>query len=311
MAKRTKDLIFKKSKLVQELVKHHFQEKAKRVKFKPAGKTNFVYEVSVSSGPYIIRISDSPDKINDYLKEQWAIQQAKAEGVPVANILEVGNDIIGSPYMIQEKLDGKEAVDHPDRLEIIKKLGEYAAKIHTIKTKNFGKVFDWSQNKLSKNTTWNAYLLNEYEIEKRLKILQENKMLSSINYKKLKGSLGKIEKWKLKPVLNHGDLRLKNVIVNDKAQIIALIDWENCVSNIAPYWDVSIALHDLSIDAKQQFLEGYNMEPEKYTRISYALKAINILNYAYKIKRMAERKEKENLNQYRLRLNGHYDLFAL
>ena len=35
--------------------------------------------------------------------------------------------------------------------------------------------------------------------------------------------------------------------------------WEFCSSNVAPYWDLSLALHDLSIDAKQASLGGYGV----------------------------------------------------
>ncbi len=41
--------------------------------------------------------------------------------------------------------------------------------------------------------------------------------------------------------------------------IVAIIECENCVSSITRYWDLSITLHDLSIDAKQKFPEGYGL----------------------------------------------------
>ena len=44
-------------------------------------------------------------------------------GVPVPEILEVGHEIISLPYMLQQKMEGEEAVNHPDRLNILQKLG--------------------------------------------------------------------------------------------------------------------------------------------------------------------------------------------
>jgi thiamine kinase-like enzyme len=129
--------------------------------------------------------------------------------------------------------------------------------------------------------------------------------------KKFQKNLAKISKWNKKPALNHGDMRLKNVIINDDGKIIGIIDWENASSNIAPYWDFSIALHDLSIDAKQEFLEGYGIKTKDFTRMAFALKVFNIINYAPKIKRLAERKESDTLELYRLRLNGYLDLYSL
>lgn len=134
-------------------------------------------------------------------------------------------------------------------------------------------------------------------------------MLEKSNLTKLIAHIAKINKWKLSPVLNHGDIRLKNILVDEKANIIAIIDWEDCCSNIAPYWDLSIALHDLSIDDKQKFLEGYGLQPKEYTKIAYALKTFNILNYTSIIEKMSAEKNEDELAHFRLRLNGYYDLY--
>ena len=42
--------------------------------------------------------------------------------LPVPEILEVGHDIIPLPYMLQQKIEGEEAINHPDRLKILQKL---------------------------------------------------------------------------------------------------------------------------------------------------------------------------------------------
>ena len=92
---------------------------------------------------------------------------------------------------------------------------------------------------------------------------------------------------------------------------MAIIDWENCASNIAPYWDFSIALHDLSIDAKQKFLEGYDMNIEDFSKKAFSLTVFNIINYIPALQRMVDKKDKNNLALYKLRLDGSLDLFSL
>jgi len=62
-------------------------------------------------------------------------------------------------------------------------------------------------------------------------------------------------------------LRLKNVILDEKRRITAIIDWEECMSQIAPYWELSIALHDLTMDEKQSFLDGYGLDLKEFIRI--------------------------------------------
>jgi aminoglycoside phosphotransferase (APT) family kinase protein len=311
MRKHPQSEVRKKINLVKKIVQHHFGSLPKKIEFKPAGFTNFVFEVKCRQGNFIVRIAAIASRFKDFQKEQWAVDKVKKLGVPVAEILEVGNEIVDLPYMLQKKIDGKEATNHPDRLRILFELGHYAQLIHTIHTTNYGNSFDWSKNRLSKNKTWKEYLLEEFNIHQRIEILKENEMLTKTQVKKISSLATKMEKWKEGPVLNHGDLRLKNVIIDNNGKLLALIDWEHCCSNMAPYWDLSIALHDLSVDAKEEFLKGYGIDPSSFNDIAPYLKVFNILNYSDIISRKAKRRDKKGLDFYRLRLQGSLDLFSI
>ena len=304
-------LIKKKTALVKQIMKHHFGSMPKNIHFMPAGLTNYVFEATHNNKAYIVRIARDPAKLSDFIKEQWAVEHVRKKGVPVAEILEVGNEVISLPYMLQRKLKGQEAVDHPDRLNILRNLGEYAKLINSIPTSNYGNVFDWSHNRLSKNEAWKEYLSNELRCGERIATLEKYHMLETKDFRKLNKILTQLEKLDTPPSLNHGDIRLKNAIVNEKGKILAIIDWEHCTSNMAPYWDLSIALHDLSIDGKQQFLEGYGITPKDFMEMSSYIKVFNILNYAGTIERMAQSKDTAGLSFYRLRLKGHFDIYAL
>ncbi len=311
MAQYTPSQIRAKAAMARKVARHHFGKSFQKIEFKPAGKTNFVFDVSTKEGNYIVRIATSRTKINDFIKEQWATHKALNAGVPVPEILEVGNEIISLPYMLQQKVDGKEAVDHPDRLKILHKLGKYAKIIHSIPTEGFGSVFNWSKNKLSRKKTWLGFLTEELKGEESLAFLQENDILSKKKIKKLAGEFERIKKWKIEPSLNHCDLRLKNVLVNEAGEIKAIIDWENCSSNCAPYWDLSIALHDLSIDAKQKFLEGYELNVKEFSKKAFSLTLFNIINYIPALQQLIKKKDKKTLELYKLRLDGSLDLFSL
>jgi len=300
-----------KTALARKVVKHHFGKALGKIEFKPAGKTNFVFDVVTKEGNFIIRIANSRVKLNDFMKEQWATQKALRIGVPVPEILEVGQEIISLPYMLQQKIEGEEAVNHPDRLNILQKLGKYARMIHSIPTTGFGKVFDWSKNKLSKKKTWREFLEKELLVAEGLKFLHDNDILSNKKIKRLNAEFERLKKWKITPSLNHCDLRLKNVIVNEAGEIKAILDWEDCSSNCAPYWDFSIALHDLSIDGKQKFLEGYDLDTEEFGRKAYALTVFNIINYIPALQRIIDKKDKNKLALYKLRLDGAMDLFSI
>ena len=297
--------------MAKKLVKHHFGGSIKKIEFKPAGKTNYVFEVVNADGKFIVRISDSRTKLSDFIKEQWATQKVSEKKVPVPEILEVGNEMLPLPYMLQKKIEGTEAMDHPKRLDILYDLGCYAKQIHSIPTEGFGHSFNWSKNKLSKQTTWPDFINKELQLNERIKFLEQKNILPKKKVAKLTSFFEKIKKWKGKPTLNHCDLRLKNVLVNESGKIKAILDWENCSSNLAPYWDFSIALHDLSIDGKQKFLEGYGLNFEEFNQMSYALTAFNLINYIPALEKIIKEKDRNMLELYKLRLNGSLDLFSL
>ena len=117
-------------------------------------------------------------------------------------------------------------------------------------------------------------------------------------------------RWRKRPVLHHGDLRPKNAIVDaDSGRLLAVLDWENCVSAPAPFWDLSLALHDLGIDEKEAFLAGYGMNPRAAAAAMPYVRLFNILNYAHAVESAARKKRPERLERFRLRLSGGLDLY--
>jgi Ser/Thr protein kinase RdoA (MazF antagonist) len=296
--------------MVHEIIAHHFGTARARTRYLPAGKTNFVFEVRHSAGRFVVRLNSDPTKIQGFMKEQWATSQVKKLGVPTPEIVEVSNEIVELPYMISRSVEGTEASFHPRRLEIVCELGRYAALIHSIRTRGFGSTFDWSKNKLSRNATWHEFLRDELKLTERLKLLKSLRLISDSTGKKLRTILKQARNTPQKAVLNHGDMRLKNVLVDKQGKIAAIVDWEHCVSNIVA-WDFSIALHDLSIDEKQQFLAGYGVSDSFFTRLAPVIKALNIVNYEPAVQHLSKRERALKLKQYRLRLKGYLDLYSI
>lgn len=297
--------------MARHLIEHHFKTKPQRVIHQVGGMTNLVFLIHHDEGEFVVRIGQNPGKINAYIKEQWAVARAREAGVPTPEILEVGNEVIPTPYMISRRVRGHAATLHPEQMTILRELGRYTALINSIHTNGFGSVFDWSNNQLSRNETWNEFLYQELSLEARLGILGKYKMLSASKLKELglilERGTGK------KPVagLNHGDVRLKNVLVDRNGKITALIDWEDCMSCLTPHWDLSLALHDLSIDEKMEFLSGYGLPDEKILEIAPLVKAINVINYAPHVGHLGAANNSTELAKYRLRLSGALDLYSL
>ena len=295
----------------RKIVEHHFGSKPNRVVARGGGLTNSVFEVNHDKGDFIVRMSTSPDKVKEYLKEQWAIAKAREVGVPTAEVFEVGADIVGIPYMVVRKVEGDEATHHPERFAILREMGRLTALIHSIRTSGFGHTFDWSSNQLSRNDTWKEYLHGELKVGARVDLLDQHDLLDKDQLKRLRTIVREMERWKPSPVLNHGDMRLKNVVVDGAGAIAAVIDWECCSSNVAPYWDLSVSLHDLSVDAKQEFLIGYGLKEKNVREIAPFLKAINLINYAPFAERAIAERDRARLEQYRTRLRGALDLYSI
>ena len=82
MPSYTPSQIRSKTAMARKVVKHHFGKSVEKIEFKPAGKTNFVFDVVTKEGNFIVRIANSRAKLNDFMKEQWATQKALKQGCP-------------------------------------------------------------------------------------------------------------------------------------------------------------------------------------------------------------------------------------
>lgn len=293
------------------VIEHHFGSRPTRVSYKSGGLSNFVFETNHAEGDFIVRISPDKGRMNDFIKEHWCEREARKAGVPTAEILETGFSIIPFPYVIARSVEGVEGDNHPERSKILNELGRLAKKINSIRTRGFGETFDWSNNELSRNSSLKEYLEGEYGYEARIELLERSRLVPSATLKTLKRTMRELAGKKTRSSLNHGDLRLKNVIADEAGKILAIIDWEKATSNVAPEWELSIALHDLGIDDKQAFIEGYGITPKKLAEIAPYAKAFNILNYTDEVRRSTAAKDKPAIARLKARFAGLLDLYSL
>ena len=296
--------------LANEIIEKHFGKPPRRIVYKRSGRTNYVFAVNHIEGQFMVRISPDLNRIEAFKKELWATQKVREAGVPSPEVLAVDQDADSEPYMISRRVTGSEATHHPQRRRIIHEMGNYARIINSIPTKGFGGQFDWTNNG-NKNRTWAEYLENEWKFERCLQLFIRHKILSNRAVTKLRHTINETRKLHIKPFLNHGDLRLKNVMVDDDGEIAAIIDWEDCVSTIAPQWELSISLHDLSIDEKHLFIDGYGLDSEEIGQMAALIRAFNIINYSNAIERAVEVRDHKMLAEFKLRLNGDLDLYSL
>ena len=296
--------------LANEIIEKHFGKPPQRIVYRRSGRTNYVFAVNHVEGQFIVRISPDLDRIEAFKKELWATQKVREAGVPSTEVLIVDQDEDSEPYMITRRVTGSEATHHPKRARVIHEMGNYASIINSISTNGFGAHFDGMHNGF-KQRTWADYLENEWEFEKRLQLFTAHKILPQRAVTKLRKTIEETRTLRIKPSLSHADLRLKNVMVDDDGEIAAIIDWEECLSTIAPQFELSISLHDLSIDEKHLFIDGYGLDSEAVAPMSDLIRAFNIINYSDAIERAIEVRDHKMLAEFRLRLNAGLDLYSL
>jgi aminoglycoside phosphotransferase (APT) family kinase protein len=296
-------------RLARKIVQHHFGQPPSRIVYKRSGLSNYVFAVNHVEGQFVVRISPAAEKIEAFRKELWATQKVREVGVPSPEVLAVGN--IGSePYMVTRRVTGAEATHHPRRKHIVHEMGRYTQIINSIRTTNFGANFDWTTNE-PRHNTWADFIDKEWDVERRLRLFAQHGMLSSQQLDRLQKTIDDTRRMRVEPKLNHGDMRFKNVIVDDDGEIAAIVDWEDCLSTIAPQWELSIALHDLSIDEKDSFIEGYDLNRKQVEEMSPLIKAFNIINYSSALEHAVATGDHKALSDFRLRLSGSLDLYSL
>ena len=230
-------------------------------------------------------------------------------GVPVPEVLAVGEREISRPYTILSKINGRSALSLTDRADAAREMGRYASIIHSIPTNGLGGKFDWLGEPQPRNTE--RFLFEELELDHRLSMLGKYADLETSRLNKIRATLIDLYDEESSTSLNHGDLRLKNILLNEEGEIAAILDWEHCTSNLAPTWDLAIALHDLSIDEKVAFVEGYGLGQNDLSRLAPAVKALNLIHYGLILEKAAMQEDVETMRRSRMHLSGDLDLYSL
>ena len=286
-----------------------FRRDPDHIRRRGGGLTNLVYQVDLDDRSVIVRINADPHKLKVFERERRAMKLARDARLPVPRVLHVGAD--PHPFVVLENVRGTVGPHAYDRIGTVRQMGEIAARIHRIQMTGFGPTaIDAAlAPRAARRHTFGAHLERDLDASERIATLERLGMFLPDNANKMREILAHMSTWRRNPVLHHGDIRLKNVIVDPDGQIVALLDWENCTSSVPALWDLSISLHDLTIDEKQAFLQGYGYGPRELTKSIGYMRLLNALNYTPFIAAMAKANEKAKLSWHRARIAGDFNLY--
>lgn len=271
------------------------------------GLSNHVFEADFDDRRVIVRLRPAEEGAA-FARERRVIERVRRAGVPAPEPLALGEED-GFAFMILRRLPGAIARDHPERLRTLRELGALAKRrIHAIRTEGYGCGDGFGDD--APLGDWPGWLAQDYRAEARLDLLRRHQLITAARADELRERLAEVAAWSAPPVLNHGDLRLKNVLVDDEGAIVAVLDWENSLSAPGPHWDLSIALHDLWVDQVEAFLDGYGMDPAEVRAAAPVWRLFNTLNYVPEVQRALNERDTEKLEQIRTRFSGALDLFG-
>jgi aminoglycoside phosphotransferase (APT) family kinase protein len=245
------------------------------------GSVNKAFVVEAPNTKLVVRLGDQNESLQEYAKEAWCIDKAASRDVPVAKVLDMG--VIEEPaYMIQAYIAGDEGRDSQfPTSSVWRQLGRYARLIHSIQVAGFGlKLQDLTQG--DSQESWLEYLnyniesLNENDELIKLKVVtqSQSRVIRAIfeNLKRRTFNFG----------LNHGDLSLKNVIVDESGKV-NLLDWGSAEASIVPHHDLIQMLkmnmleNDPDDAAIQSFLDGYGISQSEFEQMRPTLENLLLL----------------------------------
>ncbi len=198
------------------------------------GEINEVYRLDMGGDKNIIlRIAQRDD--GEFKNESWAVDQARAVGVPVPTIIDIVEVQIEegkASFCVMEEIVG-EALERgnlyfhdlslQEQQDLLVKSGQILSRIHSVLTRGFGPFLEPGESEYLDSESIVIEYLDKQEqlsliadaiglgrnyIEKSIILLDNNK----------------IELCNFEPRLNHGDFGPKHIMVQG-FEIVGIIDW--------------------------------------------------------------------------------------
>lgn len=266
------------------------------------GFVNQVCVVETESYKVVVRMNDS-GTYPSYVKEKWCIEQAAAIGIPGPEVLSIGI-VDETAYMIQGFVDGDNGLESTVlKSDIWRQLGKYAKLIHSIQVKGYGEnLIDpesgefHSPSHAGSDGSWLGYV--QYNINSLTEYdrLIELGVITQMKSQRVRELFENLKKETFRFGLIHGDMSLKNTIVNQTGQVI-LLDWGNAEVRTVPHGDIiwvmkcQILDGDPTIEEFKAFLDGYGISVEDLADMRHMLLLSAIDNLRWAIDRSPDQIE--------------------
>jgi putative hydrolase of the HAD superfamily len=245
------------------------------------GSANIVFEAVSDNEKIIIQLNRDIRRFFLYKWSASAMNKARKAGVPVSETLDIG--VHGEfSYMVYKKIQGTVASDYSgDKSEIWFQMGEYARRINTIKAPGYGTI-RYSERKVGYRREWRTYIGEEIDRVINATLQYFDDSLPKIIQRELLNMKG----WKFEPKLIHGNLDLKNIIVDDEGKIRGIIDWDEAIYAKSPEFELVTTLAWIQAESEEkynsyrrEFLRGYGINGDELLLMKEKIRSVQFLKY--------------------------------
>lgn len=229
------------------------------------GNVNIVRKATINGDRYLVRMHPRGVKNGYFFVEECAWNAAKDMGIPVPIGIEVheASSELDMDFMICSILNGMTMDNyllknpHAER-QLVKRCGEWMAKIHNIKVEGYGSF----NNEIAKNEgrliglhkSYHDFIhtgleenldrLVRFEVVEQLQASAMAEIFEQLNFEPTQG-----------PRLIHNDFADWNVLTNGE-DLTAILDWDECHAG-DPIADLACWSTFFPIERYSTFLDGY------------------------------------------------------
>jgi aminoglycoside phosphotransferase (APT) family kinase protein len=292
--------------LTRELPKkfpERFTEQTLIESVKDQGWSNFAFIARCNSQAYLIRMrgcDHTADGDNDgwapYHKEEWILSQLSSN-VPAPKTIGNGIGYVATQdelkryaYVLQEYIEGISAESIKDELsdtDFRRELGVLARRIHQIPCKGFGANFDRQKQQFTFES-WADYVEAEIQGIPRAALIGAG-VVSEREYRTIAMRIERLKMLPVSPRLYHADFveNWSNILISERHQIAAVIDWELAGSGPAFQMEAAALLYMMIRDGRSKserrrlfsaYLEGYGCSHAEYAeRYAYDVETLILL----------------------------------
>lgn len=242
------------------------------------GLTNFVYRARVSrEREFIVRLNISSDqdyRSRMYQRSSFVTRKFLAHGLRVNRVLSTGT--VPFAYSLEECLPGFSAdrlTSPKARQGVFLEMGKFMKQVNTLTNVGFGQEFDYGYENSPALGTVSEFL--QFSRTQLLSpLLQEEGIISLSEAHDLCNRFHALYSGNYSVGYVHGDLRLENVLTNDKGYLIGIVDWDLVRLDLTPLADLAQALSTSSLPEQElsypqseferrALLAGYGVDYER------------------------------------------------